>query len=166
MTQHPADLLAALLAALAAGEPIPALVRGWLHAGLRDYLRGTELERALGLAVGPGQAHSHVRNLLFRARRDRLIRETAAMFEGSVHGRALRVARAIQTFGRDGAEHLPGPVLDAVAHLILENGIDLPRSSKQLARILKGETVAARLSSDIKPPGICPSDFFRYRRPL
>lgn len=145
VTPHPADLLASLLAALDAEQPLPPAVRAWLHAGVRDYLRGEGLERALGLAVGPGQAHRHVRNLMCRARRDRLICETAAMLPGSVHGRAVRVARAIQTFGRGGAD-LPGPALRAVAQLIFEHGVLVPRSAKQVERILRGETLAARLS--------------------
>ncbi|MGH8502004.1 MAG: hypothetical protein ACREVE_05930 [Gammaproteobacteria bacterium] len=155
MIRHPADQLAALLEAFDADTEIPREVRGWLHAGLRDYLKGTDLERALGLAVGPGQSHAHVRNLMFRARRDRLIRETAAMLPGSIHGRAVRVARAIQTFGK-GGEELPGPVLETVARLIFENGVHVPRSSKQVERILKGETLASRLSMGRQTRGMCP----------
>lgn len=142
---HPVDLLSTLLECLDAEQDIPAPVRAWLRTGLRDYLRGEALERALGLAVGPGQAHAHVRNLLFRARRDKLIREVAGLLpSGSIHGRAVTIASALQTFGHEGRGDMPEEVFAAVGRLIFENGIDLPRSRYQIARILRGECMTAR----------------------
>lgn len=145
MTPHPADLLAALLEALDAEAEMPHEVRAWLKAGFRDFIRGTELERALGLSVGPGQAHAHVRNLMFRARRDRLIREAAARLPGSLHGRAVTISRAIRTFGQGGADNLPEPVLHTIAVLIFEHGVHTPTSRAQVARILRGESLTSRL---------------------
>lgn len=121
---------------VAAGQPLPPILRAWLVLALRKRLadRGANLDRLLGLkSRAGGRLHAFSRN----PARDRALRELAGS-EGTIADRAGRLLARVQTHRRT-----PDPELAA---LEAAHG-RIPGSLAQLQRILAGRTAASQMDA-------------------
>lgn len=140
------QLLKATRAALEEGERIPPRAARWLRDGIRHYARGARtLDEALGLAVGPGQAHQRAVRLMEQAEREEFILDAANHLDGGISARATILAEAVRGFGHHGAEDLPEAAGLAIARGIMRHGDKLPYSRSHIMRILQGDTTPQRL---------------------
>lgn len=119
---------------LAAGQPLPPILRAWLVLALRNRLAdpGADLDRLLGLrSRAGGRLHAFSRN----PARDRALRELVGS-EGSISDRAGRLLARVQAHRRAPESEL--------AALEAAHG-RIPASLAQLQRILAGRTAASRM---------------------
>lgn len=120
---------------IAAGQPLPPILRAWLVLALRKRLAepGADLDRLLGLRSRTG-GRLHAFSGL--PERDRALRELAGE-KGSIADRAGRLLVRVQAHRR-----VPDPELVA---LEVAHG-RIPASLAQLQRILAERTVASRMN--------------------
>lgn len=123
-------------AILAAGQPLPPMLRGWLVLALRKRLSdpGADLDRLLGLRSRAG-GRLHAFSGL--PARDQALRELIGD-EGLIAERARRLLARVRAHRR-----IPEPALAAIE---IAHG-RIPASLAQLQRILAGRTVASRMDA-------------------
>lgn len=114
-------------------------------SGLRAYLKaeGADLDVCLGLKPRQGGRYETPWRLSQDAKRNGMIRDLAQMLPGAVTAKSTTLAEWIEA-GAPPPGTEPGIV--AKYRELLTAFPATPRSSRQIARVLKGETIAARRS--------------------
>lgn len=118
---------------LASGQGLPPAERSWLVGSLITRLRqpGSDLERLLGLrSRAGGRLHAHTP----LPARDAAVRKTCATLPGTNKERARNLLRRLQANNPELLE-------------IERKTARLPRSVRQLERIIAGRTVAATFNN-------------------
>jgi hypothetical protein len=155
----PLTRLAAVVEALAAGEPLAPDDGRWLGRALETYMAAdTDLAASLNLPWRWRQALRH-------DRRDRLILALAATFEGTVNARAVATSGALRRYGSTGWPHerhltKPPPPFTPERRLlfsIYRLDPDPPTGIRWLSEIIDAEVcssrdlITARGSGDSEP---------------
>jgi hypothetical protein len=155
------DLLKLALSSLENGDELPRECRDWLRDGLaKYYLSEKNLEKILGLKieVPPGGHYLQPLQLDKRGRRNRLIQELAKALPGANEWqRAELMATLILRY--PGRSTSLGDAVERLLDQLMHCDVKLPRSPKQLQRIVAGETVADRQFSGHNF-GVCVRDPF------
>lgn len=135
--------LVAKMADRLSGSDDPELKKA--AGGLRAYLKdeGADLDVCLGLKPRQGGRFETPWRLKKDAKRDGLIRDLAQMLPGKVTARSTTLAEWIAAGctppGTDAS-------IEAKYSELMTAFPTTPRSSRQIARVLNGETIAARRS--------------------
>ena len=123
----------------------PELV--WAALRLRHYLRsaGESVDACLGLKPRQGGQHETPWALGNSTRRDGLIRDLVRLLPGTVTAKAETLSDWIKSGGPPPGS--PTQTTEKYRNL-LSAFPDTPASARQLTRILKGQTIAARVMTD------------------
>jgi hypothetical protein len=142
----PLDVLRQALAALEAGEPVPASAALPLAQALRRYLDGseTDLTRSLGLRPRRGGAAELPARLERRRERDQLIGAAFDHLPGADTRKAEKLAQLLAAPAPPADPITEADLFRAIEELHARHGCDLPSSGRQILRVVRGETVSAR----------------------
>lgn len=126
-----------------AGDPELA----WAAMGLRRYLlsKGSSLDACLGLKPRQGGQHETPWALSKSAQRNGLINDLVRLLPGPVTAKAETLSAWIKSGGPPTSS--PPQVTEKYRNL-LRAFPDTPASTRQLTRILKGQTIAAHVKTD------------------
>lgn len=126
-----------------AGDPELA----WAALKLRHYLRstGSSVDACLGLKPRQGGQHETPWALSNSTRRDGLICDLVRLLPGTITAKAETLSGWIKSGGPPTGS--PTQTTEKY-HNLLRAFPDTPASARQLTRILKGQTVAARVMTE------------------
>jgi len=112
---------------------------------LTQYLdvEGSDLDACLGLKPRQGGRYETPWRLAEDARREGMIRDLAMLVPGSVTARSMTLAAWIAAGGPPASADV---CITEKYRELLSTFPTVPRSARQLARVIRGETVAARLT--------------------
>ena len=144
-------LLKSTLSSLEKGDDLDEECKQWLLAGLGQfYLRGNRLEQLLGLRipVPPGGAHLQPLAIDKLGRRNKLLQSLAELLPGdSDLERSKNLVVMIRHFPMMADEHGKSAEF-LIRKLMADHRENIPRSAKQVQRILEGATIP-----DLTPSG-------------
>lgn len=140
----PVQALLVLAEHLPVNTQIPKHIKHWLLTALNSVIRGecNSIDDALGLSVGPGEAHKRLCRIVQQSKRDDLLHSAASCLPGSLNAKATTISEALKEFDKS-ADSVPDDCHIILLKLIKEHP-DAPMSRQQIKRILDNDTTAQR----------------------
>lgn len=125
--------------AMDTGVPVPAAAASIVGAALRQYLDGggNDITRNLGLRARRGGRHdTALASERRRSRNDLIVR----IFDAQPGNKSEKAARVAEIMGGQApaSEVTDGELAAAIARLAKEFGADVPKSARQIMRLVAG----------------------------